>query len=153
MHMFIRYSIWLAFITLQLLVGVIIYLQSGKELVAFAILAKKLPDAMLWLNDWAQQLPAIYHKGWVSNHLPDIMWSSACAAVLVGLWVNQLTLSKLLPLGMGCAIFYEILQFFGVTNGTYDHFDLFYSIVAGGISTLLTYLLLQNSLRFKEDGK
>ncbi|WP_228127106.1 hypothetical protein [Kangiella aquimarina] len=148
-----RYILWLLFIGFQLLIGVIIYLQSGNELVAFAMLSKQLPAVMTLLTDVAQRLPLIYQQGWVAYHLPDILWSSACASFLVGLWVNQFSLSKLLPLGMGCAIFYELLQFFGVTNGTYDHFDLFYSLLAGAGSTLLTYLLLRGSLQFKEDSK
>lgn len=151
--MFARYSIWMLIIGLQLLVGVLIYLQSGKELVAFVMLAEQFPDVMLWLNGVADHLPNIYQRGWVSHHLPDILWSSACASFLVGLWVNQLTLSKLLPVGMACAIFYETLQLFGVTNGTYDHYDLLYSLVAGCVSTLLTYLLLRSCLKHKENSK
>lgn len=153
MCMIVRYSLWLLFIALQLFIGVLIYLQSGKELVAFAMLAKQLPEVMTLLIDVAQRLPLIYQQGWVAHHLPDILWSSACASVLVGLWVNQFSLSKLLLLGMGCAIFYETLQLFGVTDGTYDHFDLFYSLFAGAGSTLLTCLLLRGSLQYKEDSK
>lgn len=152
-YMIVRYSLWLLFIVIQLLIGVLIYLQSGNELVAFAMLAKHLPAVMSLLTDVAQRLPLIYQQGWVAHHLPDILWSSACASVLVGLWANQFSLSKLLPLGMACAIFYETLQFFGVTNGTYDHFDWLYSLLAGAVSTLLTYLLLRGSLQFKEGSK
>lgn len=153
MYMIVRYSLWLLFIALQLFIGVLIYFQSGKELVAFALLTKQFPGVMTLLTEIATQFPLIYQKGWVSHHLPDILWSSACASFLVGLWVSQLTFLKLLPVGMACAIFYETLQLFGVTNGTYDHLDLFYSLLAGVVSTLLTYLLLRGSLQYKENNK
>lgn len=143
--MFLHYSLWLLFIGVQLVFGVLIYLQSGSELVAFALIKEYFPAIAQWAFNAANQLPTLYQKGWIANHLPDILWSSACASLLVGIWVNQLSLSKLLPLGMACAIFYETLQFFGVTNGTYDHFDLLYSLLAGVLSTLITYLLLQEA--------
>lgn len=146
--MYIRYCLWLLFIGVQLAIGIIIYLQSGKDLTAFVWLQSRLPSFSNWLFDFANHFPQLYYKGWVANHLPDILWSSSCASFLVGIWVNQLTLLKLLPLGMACAIFYETLQLFGVTNGTYDHLDMIFSLIAGVISTLITYLLLKDVSAF-----
>lgn len=144
-HMHIRYSLWLLFVGLQLAIGITIYLQSGKDLVGFAWFEQQLPAQSHWLSRMASQLPELYQDGWVANHFPDILWSSACASLLVGIWVNQLALSKLLPVGMACAIFYETLQGLGLAGGTFDWLDLMYSFFAGVLSTLLTYLLLNKS--------
>lgn len=144
-NMFIRYSLWLLLIGVQLALGIIIYLQSGKDLLGFAWLEQQFPSLSNWLSKMVSQLPELYQEGWVANHLPDILWSSACASLLVGIWVNQLALSKLLPVGMACAIFYETLQGLGLADGTFDWLDLMYSFFAGVLSTLLTYLLLNKS--------
>lgn len=145
--MLIRYSIWLLFIGLQIAIGVIIYYQSGKDLLGFVWLENQFSSLSIWLSNLLAYMPIMYREGWIDNHLPDILWSSACASFLVGIWVNQLTLLKLLPLGVACAIFYEAFQLLGVTDGTYDHFDMLYSLIAGVISTLLTYLLFGKSFK------
>lgn len=141
--MFIRYSFWLLLIGLQLALGIIIYLQSGKDLVGFTWLEQQFPSLSNWLSSLVSQLPELYQEGWLANHLPDILWSSACASLLVGIWVNQLALLKLLPVGIACAIFYETLQGLGLAGGTFDWLDFIYSFLAGVLSTLLTYLLLK----------
>lgn len=141
--MFIRYSFWLLLIGLQLALGIIIYLQSAKDLVGFTWLEQQFPSLSNWLSSLVSQLPELYQEGWLANHLPDILWSSACASLLVGIWVNQLALLKLLPVGIACAIFYETLQGLGLAGGTFDWLDFIYSFLAGVLSTLLTYLLLK----------
>ncbi len=141
--MFIRYLVWLLLIGLQIGCGIIIYHQSGKPLLGFFWLEQQLPGLSSWLSSLVGHLPKVYQDGWLANHLPDILWSSACASLLVGIWVNQLTLSKLLPLGMGCAIFYETLQGLGFAGGTFDWLDMVYSLFGGILSTLVTYLLLK----------
>ncbi|MCW8857287.1 MAG: hypothetical protein OQJ95_07990 [Kangiella sp.] len=146
MNMHIRYSLWLLFIGVQLAIGIIIYAQSGEDVIGLAWLAGQFPSLSAWLFELSNHFPLLYREGWIANHLPDILWSSACASFLVGLWVNQLTLSKLLPVGMGCAIFYEMLQGLGFGGGTFDWLDLMYSFFAGVFGTLLTYLLLNKSI-------
>lgn len=141
--MFMRYLIWLLLIVLQIGFGIIIYHQSGKPLLGFVWLEQQLPALSSWLSSLVEHLPKVYRDGWLANHLADILWSSACASLLVGIWVNQLTLSKLLPLGMGCAIFYETLQGLGFAGGTFDWMDMVYSLFGGVLSTLVTYLLLK----------
>lgn len=140
--MLIRYSLWLSFIGLQLAIGIIIYLQSGRALMGFVWFGQEFPIQAIWFSSLASHLPEVYQEGWVANHLPDILWSSACASLLVGIWVNQLTILKLLLLGMGCAIFYETLQGLSFTGGTFDWLDMMYSLLGGALSTLTTYLLL-----------
>lgn len=140
--MLIRYSLWLSFIGLQLAIGIIIYLQSGRALMGFVWFGQEFPSQAIWFSSLVSHLPEVYQEGWVANHLPDILWSSACASLLVGIWVNQLTILKLLLLGMGCAIFYETLQGLSFTGGTFDWLDMMYSLLGGALSTLTTYLLL-----------
>ncbi|ACV26506.1 hypothetical protein [Kangiella koreensis] len=143
--MHIRYILWLLFIGVQVAIGIIIYAQSGEDVAGFVWFARQFPSLSAWLFELISHFPLLYREGWIANHLPDILWSSACASFLVGLWVTQLTLSKLLPLGMGCAIFYETLQGLGFAGGTFDWLDWIYSLCAGVLSTLLTYLLLNKS--------
>ncbi|HEY9031193.1 MAG TPA: hypothetical protein VIM93_07515 [Kangiella sp.] len=142
-NMLIRYFLWLLLIGLQLALGIIIYLQSGRDLVGFTWLEQQFPSLSNWLSSLVSQLPELYQEGWLANHLPDILWSSACASLLVGIWVNQLALLKLLPVGIACAIFYETLQWLGLAGGTFDWLDFIYSFLAGVLSTMLTYLLLK----------
>ncbi|MHC9510326.1 hypothetical protein [Kangiella sp. M94] len=142
-NMLIRYFLWLLFIGLQLAIGIIIYLQSGKDLVGFVWFEQQLPAQSHWLSSLVSKLPELYQKGWIADHLPDILWSSACASLLVGIWVSQLTVSKLLLLGLGCAIFYETLQGLSFTGGTFDWLDMMYSLLSGALSTFITYLLLK----------
>lgn len=138
-----RYALWLLTILLLLFVGSLCYLQSGKTIIALEWLNATFPRFHDWLIHSANKLPEIFRKGWIEHHFSDILWSASCAMIITGTWVNQFTLWKLLLLGIGCAIFYEVLQMVGVRGGTFDQLDMIYSLVSGAVATLLTYLLLK----------
>lgn len=137
-----RYALWLLIILLLLFLGSLCYLQSGKTIIALEWLNGAFPSAHEWLIASARRLPMIFQSGWVEYHLADIMWAGSCAMVITGIWVNHVTLLKLLLLGMACAIFYEVLQMIGFNEGTFDYLDMIYSLISGAVATLLTYLLL-----------
>lgn len=143
--MYLRYGFWLFLITFLLFIGGVCYLQGEDEVVATLWLSEQMPRVSEWLVSLAHSMPNIYHQGWVDHHLPDIMWSTAFAMIICGIWVNQLSVLKLLLLGMGCAIFYEALQLFGIARGTFDNWDLMYSLCAGLVGSFITYLLLRKA--------
>ena len=138
-----RYFLWLLTILLLLFIGSLCYLQSGKAIIALEWLNATFPRFHEWLLRSANNFPRVFHQGWIEYHLSDILWSASCAMIITGIWVNQFTLLKLLLLGMGCAIFYEVLQMVGVRGGTFDQLDMIYSLVSGAVATLFTYLLLK----------
>lgn len=139
----LRYCVWFLIIITLLVAGGIIYLQGGKELVAKTWLQAEMPLIYKSLMQLAYSSPNLYRSGWVEHHLTDIMWSSSFAMVICGIWVKQFTLLKLLPLGVTCAIFYEVLQLVGLAGGTFDEWDLIYSFCAGGVATFFTHWLLR----------
>ena len=143
--MLYRYFSWLTIIVILLLIGGLCYLQGEKDVAAIDWLRQQQPMLYEWLMLGANKAPFIYSSGWVAHHLSDIMWSASFAMIICGIWVNQFSLLNLLLVGMACAIFYEVLQFFGVAQGTFDTWDLVYSLCAGVVGTLITYLLLYKS--------
>lgn len=141
--MMYRYLIWLFLATALLTIGSLCYLQGEKSVVAIEWLNQVAPSAYRWLMAVANSLPRIYYPGWIANHLADIMWSMSFAMLICGIWVNQFSFSKLLLVGIACAIFYEVLQLVGAAPGIFDVWDLFYSLCAGAVGASLTYLLLK----------
>lgn len=141
--MLYRYLTWGLFIVFLLFVGTLCYLQSGRELVGTLWVQEHFPFIGRWLESLAEQSPSIYQDGWVAYHLSDIMWAASFAMIICGIWVNQFSIYNLLLVGMGCAIFYEVLQLVGIARGTFDILDLLYSLSGGVLGTLLTYKLLK----------
>lgn len=141
--MHFRYYIWLLTIFTLLFVGGVLYLQGPQDVVALTWLRAEIPIIYKWLMQIADASPSLYRSGWVAHHLADILWSTSFAMLICGIWVRQLTLVKLLPLGITCAIFYEVLQLVGVAGGTFDNWDLMYSFCAGGMATVFTHWLLR----------
>ena len=146
-----RYFIWLLYIGGQLFLGTLIYYQTSEELKAFVWLESWCPWLYQLAVNLAELFPKIPSGVWVDNHLADILWASSFASFMVGIWSAQLRFYKSLLLGMGCGIFYESLQLVGVMSGTYDHFDALFSLMAGGISTVITCLLLQRTHGFRAE--
>ncbi|RDX37547.1 hypothetical protein DZA50_02310 [Kangiella sp. HD9-110m-PIT-SAG07] len=138
-----RFILWLLIIASLITIGGLSYLQSGRDIEATVWLRDISPSAYYWLMALANNAPTIYLSGWVDFHLADIMWSASFAMIICGIWVNQIPFFKLLLVGIGCAIFYEVLQLFGVVKGTFDALDLMYSLGAGALGTTLTYYLLK----------
>lgn len=143
--MFYRYFLWVVIIASLLLIGILCYLQGEKQVVAIEWLQHQLPSFYSWLMSGVNALPLIYRQGWIAHHLSDIMWSASFAMIICGIWVNQFSILKLLLVGIACAIFYEVLQLFGAAQGTFDIWDLMYSVCAGVLATLITYLLLHKT--------
>lgn len=139
----LRYCAWLLIIIALLVAGGVIYLQGGKGAVAITWLQAEMPLIYKNLMQIANSSPNLYRPGWIENHLADILWSISFAMLICGIWVRQLTLLKLLPLGVSCAIFYEVLQLVGLAGGTFDEWDLIYSFCAGGLATILIYWMLR----------
>lgn len=138
-----RYFIWLLTVFLFLFVGALLYLQGTKEVIVLGWLEVTAPMVYACLMWLAKVSPNIYAPGWVAHHLADIMWSTSFAMLICGIWVKQFTTLKLLPLGITCAIFYEVLQLVGVASGTFDIWDLVYSFGAGGLAAVFTSWLLR----------
>ncbi|WP_343984973.1 hypothetical protein [Kangiella japonica] len=138
-----RYCIWLLIIFTLLYIGGVLYLQGAKDVVVVQWLRAEIPFIYEGLMTIANASPSFYRSGWIAHHLADILWSTSFAMLICGIWVGQLTLLKLLPLGITCAIFYEVLQLVGVAGGTFDEWDLFYSFCAGGVATVFSHWLLR----------
>lgn len=122
--------------------GIALYLTKSSQVVGFGWLAKVIPDIVPMLQsiipNWFSNFAKIT---WVSNHFADILWAFVSSMLVARIWLGSVHWFSLLLLCVTCAIFYESLQFFELTSGTFDWLDIFYSVLAACFGVLVTGFL------------
>lgn len=137
---------WVIHVALPLLLGASIYLLTRPPDIRFvaAIFGNPLPEWLLAARN-SELARTIAGNDFISLNLPDGLWAYAGIAFFCLLWRGYRTSVQITWLIVGVLIVAgsEAFQFFGLTEGTFDHEDVI--AIALGIFFAIALLFQPNS--------
>lgn len=93
------------------------------------------------------QFPGIFgHSGFTRNHLPDGLWAYALSSTLLITWNRKVHTGWFAVAGM-LFIFYELMQYFNLLDGTGDVADILIYLTFTALAILLNLYFKPNTIQ------